>query len=282
MRHLVGIGSDIRRITSCVTYLHTGKLGYGDRSSELAGALVGRYLGSKFRHWERAPYRMRQCGGPAMHQIFRLTIAAVVVAFATFPTSVPAQIAATQIKLTEKHVEGFIAAQKEMSALFEKIQSAAFSGQVNTKYQAELEAVTKKNGFKNFAEYEAVAANISMVMAAMDPQTGVFTDPRTAIKKEIENANADKTIPDREKRLCLRSSMRRSNRRSPLSFRVTSSSYRNTATKSMWSTSPPTTAIALQLRPSYAQSTNDSISIILNGIACDFIFSSADAEPERS
>jgi hypothetical protein len=139
-----------------------------------------------------------------MHQIFRLTIAAVVVAFATFPTSVPAQIAATQIKLTEKHVEGFIAAQKEMSALFEKIQSAAFSGQVNTKYQAELEAVTKKNGLKNFAEYEAVAANISMVMAAMDPQTGVFADPRTAIKKEIENADADKTIPDREKKALLK------------------------------------------------------------------------------
>ena len=147
---------------------------------------------------------MRQCGGSAMHQIFRLTIAAVVVAFATFPTSVPAQIAATQIKLTEKHVEGFIAAQKEMSALFEKIQSAAFSDQVNTKYQAELEAVTRKNGFKNFAEYEAVAANISMVMAAMDPQTGVFADPRTAIKKEIENANADKTIPDREKKTLLK------------------------------------------------------------------------------
>jgi hypothetical protein len=139
-----------------------------------------------------------------MHQIFRLTIAAVVVVFATFPTSVPAQIAATQIKLTEKHVEAFIAAQKEMSALLEKTQSAVFSGQVNTQYQAELEVVTKKNGFKNFAEYEAVAANISMVMAAMDPQTGVFTDPRAAINKEIENASTDKTIPDREKKALLK------------------------------------------------------------------------------
>ena len=139
-----------------------------------------------------------------MYQMLRLTIAAIVIAFVSFPASVSAQVVATQIKLTEKHVEGFIAAQKEMSALFEKIQSAAFSGQVNTKYQAELEAVTKKNGFKNFAEYEAVAANISMVMAAMDPQTGVFADPRTAIKKEIENANADKTIPDREKKALLK------------------------------------------------------------------------------
>src|SRR5580704_10114623 len=128
-----------------------------------------------------------------MHQIFRLTIAAVAVAFATFPTSVPAQIAATQIKLTEEHVEGFIAAQNEMSAVLERIQTAVFSGQVNAKYQAELEAVTKKNGFKNFAEYEAVAANISMVMAAIDPQTGVFIDAKTAIKKEIEDARTDKT-----------------------------------------------------------------------------------------
>jgi hypothetical protein len=147
---------------------------------------------------------MRQCGGSAMHQIFRLTIAAVAVAFATFPTNVPAQIASTQIKLTEKQVEGFIAAQKEMSAVVEKMQSAVLSGQVNAKYQAELEAVTKKNGFKNFAEYEAVAANISVVMAAMDPQTGVFADPRTAIKKEIENASTDKTIPDREKKALLK------------------------------------------------------------------------------
>ena len=84
------------------------------------------------------------------------------------------------------------------------MQSAVLSGHVNTKYQAELEAVTKKNGFKNFAEYEAVAANISMVMAAMDPQTGEFADPRTAIKKEIENASTDKTIPEREKTALLK------------------------------------------------------------------------------
>jgi hypothetical protein len=138
-----------------------------------------------------------------MYQMLRLTIAAIVIAFVSFPASVSAQVVATQIKLTEKHVEGFIAAQKEMSAVVEKMQSAVLSGQVNTKYQAELEAATKKNGFKNFAEYEAVAANISMVMAAMDPQTGEFADPRTAIKKEIENASTDKTIPDREKKALL-------------------------------------------------------------------------------
>jgi hypothetical protein len=135
-----------------------------------------------------------------MYQMLRLTIAAVAVAFATFPTSVPAQIAATQIKLTEKHVEGFIAVQKGMSAVVERMQSAAFSDQANAKYQAELEAVTKRYGFKDFAEYEAVAANIWQVMAQIDPQTKMFTDPQTAIKKEIEDISADKTISDGEKK----------------------------------------------------------------------------------
>ena len=32
----------------------------------------------------------------------------------------------------------------------------------NAGYEAELKAVTKKHGFKNFAEYEAVAASISL------------------------------------------------------------------------------------------------------------------------
>jgi hypothetical protein len=57
------------------------------------------------------------------------------------------------------------------------MQSASFSGQANAKYQAELEAVTKRYGFKDFAEYEAVAANIWLVMAQIDPQTKMFADP---------------------------------------------------------------------------------------------------------
>src|SRR6266852_568391 len=131
-------------------------------------------------------------GVSAMHQMLNATIAAVAIAFASFPTTARAQPAPAQIKLTEKHVEGFIAAQKDMSAVVEKMQGAVFLDRANAKYEAELKAVTKKYGFKNFAEYETVAANISIVMAAIDPQTKVFTDPQTAIKKELEEVNADK------------------------------------------------------------------------------------------
>jgi hypothetical protein len=137
-----------------------------------------------------------------MYQMLRLTIVAIAVAFVSLPASVSAQVVATQIKLTEKHVEGFVAAQKGMSAVVEKMQSAAFSGQANAKYQAELEAVTRY-GFKDFAEYEAVAANIWLVMAQIDPQTKMFADPQILIKKEIEDASADKTIPDSERKQLL-------------------------------------------------------------------------------
>ena len=141
-----------------------------------------------------------------MYQILRLTIAAVAVVLANSPTSAPAQVAVTQIRLTENHVERFIAAKKDMSAVVEKMmQGAVFSNGANAKYEAELKAVTKKHGFKNFAEYEAVAASISLVMAAIDPQTKVFTDPHTAIKKELEDVSAETNISSSQKTKLLRS-----------------------------------------------------------------------------
>ena len=38
-----------------------------------------------------------------------------------------------------------------------------------------------------------------MVMAGIDPETKVFTEPQVAIKKEIEDVSADKSISPREK-----------------------------------------------------------------------------------
>jgi hypothetical protein len=145
-------------------------------------------------------------GGSAMYQMFRLTIVAMAVVAASFPTSAPAQIPVTQIKLTEKHVKGFIAALTDMSAVVEKVlQGAVFSNSANARYEAELKAVTKRHGFKSFAEYEAVAASISLVMAGIDSQTKVFTDPPTAIQQELDDVTAAKNIPNSEKRKLLRS-----------------------------------------------------------------------------
>jgi len=137
-----------------------------------------------------------------MHQILRFTIAAIAGVLVSFPSSAPAQVGSAQIMLTEKHVEGFIAVQKDMSEVMEKNQASAFSDPAA--YNSKLVASTKKRGFKNRAEYEVVAANISMVVASIDPQTKEFADPQSAIKKELDAVAADKTIAASQKKELLK------------------------------------------------------------------------------
>ncbi len=137
-----------------------------------------------------------------MQLLVRLMMAAVAaVAFAYIPQAAQAQ-SVKQIKLTDKQIEGFISAQKDMAAVAEKMQSAP-SDKPDPKIQAELETIAKKYGFGNFSEYDDVAANISMVMAGIDPQSKAFTEPQVAIQKEIEEVKGDKSIPEKEKKQML-------------------------------------------------------------------------------
>lgn len=138
-----------------------------------------------------------------MQQALRLVIAAfMAIAIAQLATSASAQSETKQIKLAEKQIEGFIAAQKDMEAISEKLQGTP-SDKPDPKIQTELEGIAKKHGFANFAEYDDVAATISNIMAGIDPTTKQFSDPRVAIKKEIDEITADKSIPDNEKKQML-------------------------------------------------------------------------------
>ena len=137
-----------------------------------------------------------------MQQMLRLMIVALVaVAFAPLSGVALAQGAVKQIPLTDKHIEGFIAAQKDMASVAEKMQGN--SDKPDPKVQAELETISKKYGFASFAEYDDVAANISMVMAGIDPQSRAFTEPKVAIQKEIDEVKNDTTIPEKEKKQML-------------------------------------------------------------------------------
>jgi hypothetical protein len=142
-----------------------------------------------------------------MHQVVRVAFAALVAGiFLNLASSAAAQPglppAVKQIQLTEKHIEGFIAAQKDMSPILEKIQGNT-ADKLPANIQAELEAAAKKHGFKDFADYDEVVGNITMVMAGIDPKTKAFTEPAVAIKKEIADLTADKTIPAQEKKQML-------------------------------------------------------------------------------
>ncbi len=107
-----------------------------------------------------------------------------------------------QIKLNEKQVMSFIAAQPDMAAIQKKIQGDA-NAAPDPKIVAEFEAAAKKHGFASFAEFEEIYANISMIMAGLDPQSGAFMDPVAAIKKEMEGVKADKQIPEKDKKQML-------------------------------------------------------------------------------
>ena len=87
-----------------------------------------------------------------------------------------------------------------MRALVEKTMSVASLDSANTEYEAELDAVAKKHGFRDLAEFGAVGTSIYMVMAGIDSETKTFIDPQMAIKKEIKDVRSDKSIPATEKR----------------------------------------------------------------------------------
>jgi hypothetical protein len=137
-----------------------------------------------------------------MQQMLRLMIAALAaIALAPLSGVAVAQGAVKQIPLNDKHIEGFINAQKDMAQVAEKMQGN--SDKPDPKVQAELETISKKHGFASFQEYDDVAANISMVMAGIDPQSRAFTEPKVAIQKEIDEVKGDTTIPEKEKKQML-------------------------------------------------------------------------------
>jgi hypothetical protein len=116
-----------------------------------------------------------------------------------------------QIRLTERQIQRFIAAQKEMALVTE-------FGQRDPRLQTESETVAKKNDFKDFAEYDEVAANILMVFAGIDPHSKQYTDPQTAMKKKIAEIIADKTISKRDKKELLNEFEKRLNAAQPIQY----------------------------------------------------------------
>ncbi len=136
------------------------------------------------------------------HTLAAIAVSAIVATAALMPSF--AQTTSTdfkQVQLAEKSVQGFIAAQKDLAAMASKLQAAG--DKPDAKLQAELEGVATKNGFANFAELDDVAANISMVMAGLDPQSGDYVDPIEAIKKEMDEIKKDDKIPEKDKKQML-------------------------------------------------------------------------------
>ena len=110
------------------------------------------------------------------------------------------QPAMKQIALTDKQIEGVLAAAKEMDAITAKLPDNA---KPDPKIIAQLEAVAKKNSFASYDEYNNVLDNISIVLAGFDPATKKYVGTETVIKAQIAKVQADKKMSAGDKKEAL-------------------------------------------------------------------------------
>jgi hypothetical protein len=102
-----------------------------------------------------------------------------------------------QIALTEKQIEGVIAAAKDMDAITEKLSENA---KPDPKVTAQLEAAAKKNGFASYDEYNDVVDNISIVLGGFDPATKKYVGTEAVIKAQMAQVQADKKMSAKDKK----------------------------------------------------------------------------------
>ena len=102
-----------------------------------------------------------------------------------------------QIALTEKQIEGVLAASKEMDAITEKLPDDA---KPDPKITAQLDGVAKKNGFAGYDEYNSVIENIGIVLGGFDPATKKYVGTEAVIKAQIAQVQADKKMPAKDKK----------------------------------------------------------------------------------
>lgn len=121
------------------------------------------------------------------------------------PAAPPAQEAAPpvkQIALTDKQIDGVIAAQKDLDAITDKLPQDA-PPKPDPKVTAQLDSVAKKNGFTGYAEYNDVVENIMLVLGGVDPKTKAYVGVEAMIKQQIAAVEADKKMPAKDKKAAL-------------------------------------------------------------------------------
>ena len=103
-----------------------------------------------------------------------------------------------QIALTEKQIEGALAAVKEMDPITEKLPDDGKPP--DPRIIAQLDGVARKHGFASYDDYNNVVDNVSIVIAGFDPATKKYVGPEAVIKAQIAQVQADKKMPAKDKK----------------------------------------------------------------------------------
>src|SRR6266481_8625020 len=104
-----------------------------------------------------------------------------------------------QMALTDKQIEGVLAAQKDMEEITAKLPD----NPTPEKIIAQLDGVARKNGFASYDEYTNVVGNISIVLAGFDPATKQYVGTDAVIKAQIAQVKADKEMSPSDKKEAL-------------------------------------------------------------------------------
>ena len=121
------------------------------------------------------------------------------------PKQAPAQQAAPpqqppplkQIALTEAQIQSVLTATKEMDPITEKIEDDA---KPDPKVTAQLEGISKRNGFASYADYNLVVENINLVLGGFDTATKKYVGPEAVIRAQIAEVQADKKMSAKDKK----------------------------------------------------------------------------------
>lgn len=146
---------------------------------------------------------MRQLIRPA---VFALSIACLATPLALMPTNAalaqqqapggpPMQL--KQIALSQKQIDGVIAAQKDMDTATANLQP---NSKPDAKVMAQLESISKKSGFASYDEYNDVMDNINLVYGGIDPATKKYVGSEAVIKEQIAQIQADKKMSASDKK----------------------------------------------------------------------------------
>ena len=102
-----------------------------------------------------------------------------------------------QIALTDKQLDGVLAAQKDMDAITAKLPENTAPDQ---KVIGQLDGVAKKYGFASYDDYNNVVDNISLVLGGFDPATKKYVGSEAVLKSQIAQVQADKKMPAKDKK----------------------------------------------------------------------------------
>jgi hypothetical protein len=106
-----------------------------------------------------------------------------------------------QILLAEKHIQGMIAASKDMRVITDNAPEDI--DKLTPKTVALLDAVARKNGLNSYEEYKSVGDNVGLVLGGYDEVTRKYVGKSALIKLRIARVQADKKMSAEDKQEAL-------------------------------------------------------------------------------